>query len=148
MRSTEKVADHGDDADITKRQQHQAPSSQAGRLLPVVLTSQVNLIKLQRQLKGLLKGNFAFRHTRNGTRVVTKKMADFSAICSHFESNNLPYFTFYPKSQNPIEAVIRHLPVSAPAEDISDGLVNIGFAAISVEQMSITRRSPAEGNPQ
>jgi hypothetical protein len=73
LRSTEKEADNGDDADdTTERQQHQAPSSQVGRLPPIVLTSQVNLIQMQRQLKGLLKGNFEFRNTINGTRVVTK----------------------------------------------------------------------------
>jgi hypothetical protein len=71
-------------------------------------------------------------------------MADFSAIPSHFESNNLPYFT-YPKSQKPVKSVIRHPPVSTPADDISDGLVNLGFDVISVKQMSATRRSPAEG---
>jgi hypothetical protein len=72
-------ADHGDDTeDTTERQKQQAPSSQAGRPPPTVLTSQVNLTQLQRQLKGLVKGNFDFRNTRNGTRVVTKEMEDFS----------------------------------------------------------------------
>jgi hypothetical protein len=46
-------------------------------------------------------------------------MADFLAIRSHFESNSLPYFAFYPKYQKPIKAVIRHLPFTTPAEDIS-----------------------------
>jgi hypothetical protein len=46
-------------------------------------------------------------------------MVDFSAICSNFERNNLPYFIFYSTSQKPIKAVIQHLPVSYPAEDIS-----------------------------
>jgi hypothetical protein len=62
-------------------------------------------------------------------------MADFSAICSRYESNNLPYFTFYLKSQKPIKAVVQHLRVSTPAEDISDGLVNLGFDVISVKQL-------------
>jgi hypothetical protein len=139
-------ADHGGDADTTtERQQHQAPSSQAGRPFPIVLTSQVNLMQLRRQLKGLLKGNFEYRNTRNGTRVVTKEMVDFSANRSHFEINNLPYFTFYPKSQKPINPVIRHLPVSTTAENISGGLVGHGFDIISITQMSTTRRSPEAG---
>jgi hypothetical protein len=99
------------------------PSNQAGRPPPIVLTSQVNLIQLQRQLKG----NFEFRNTRNRTRVVKKGMSDFSPIHSHFESSNLPYFTFYPKSKKPIKTVIWHLPVSTPADDTSDGLLNLGF---------------------
>jgi hypothetical protein len=119
--------------DTTERQQHQAPSSQAGRPPPIVLTSQVNLIQLQRQLKDLLKGKFEFRNTRNGTKVVTKEIVFFfSTIRAHFDSNNFPNFTFYPKSQKPIKAVIQHFPVSAPAEDISDGLVSLGFDVISV----------------
>jgi hypothetical protein len=94
--------------------------------------------------EGILKGNFEFRNSRNGTRVVTKEI-DFSTICSHFENNILPYFTFYHKSHKPIRAVIRYLPFITPAEDISDGLVNLGFDVISVKQMSTSRRSPTEG---
>jgi hypothetical protein len=124
LRSIEMEADRKDSADdTTKHQQHQAPSSQAGSPPPFVLTSQVNLIESQRQLKS----NLEFHNTRNGTRVVTKEMEDFSAIHSHFKSSNLPYFTFYPKSQKPIKAVIWHLLISSPAEYISDGLVNLGF---------------------
>jgi hypothetical protein len=93
-----------------------------------------------------LKGRFEFCSTRNETRVVTKERADFSAIYSHFESNNLPYFTFHPKSQKPIKVVIWHLPFTTPTEDISDGLVNPGFHVISVKQMSATHSLPAEGS--
>jgi hypothetical protein len=71
---------------------------------------------LQRQLRSLLQGNFEIRNTRNGIRIVTKEMADMSATLSHFESNNLQYFTFYLKSQKLIKAVIRRLPVSTSAE--------------------------------
>jgi hypothetical protein len=60
-------------------------------------------------------------------------MADFSAICSHFESNILPYFTFYPKSQKPIKAVIQHHTITTLTADISEGLANLGFDVISVK---------------
>jgi hypothetical protein len=72
-------------------------------------------------------------------------MADFSAIKTYLEKNKLSYFTFFPKSEKPIKAVIRHLPHNTPAEDISDGLVNLGFDVISVKQMTNTRRTPPEG---
>jgi hypothetical protein len=68
-------------------------------------------------------------------------MADFSATRTYFETHNLPYFTFSPQSEKPIKAVIRHLPLNTPAEDISEGLVDIGFDVISLKQMSTTRRS-------
>jgi hypothetical protein len=126
-------ADHGNDADdTTERQQHQEPSIKARSPPPIVLTSQENLIQLQSQLKGLLKGNFEFRSVRKGARIVTKEMADFS---------NLPHLTFYPKPQKPIKAVIQHRPLSTPAEDISDGTVNLGFDGISINyHSSITCR--------
>jgi hypothetical protein len=70
-------------------------------------------------------------------------MADFSTICSHFNSNDLPHFMFYLKSQKPIKFVIWHLPVSIPAVDISGEFVNLGLNVISIKQMPTTHRSPA-----
>jgi hypothetical protein len=139
-------ANHAEDSDdSTEHQQHQAPSSQPGKLPPILLTSQVKLIQWQCQLKGLLKGSFEFSSIKNGTRVVMKEIADFSPITSHFKCNNFPYFNFYPKSQKSIKAVICHLPYTTPAEDISDGLVNLEFDVTSIRQMSATHQSPAEG---
>jgi hypothetical protein len=71
-------------------------------------------------------------------------MVNFSAILSHFESNNLPYFT-HPKYQKLITVVILHLPFTTPAEDISDGLLKFLFYVISIKQMQTARGSPAEG---
>jgi hypothetical protein len=140
--SANEVADNPENPEDEVQQR---PASQTGRPPPIVLTSEENLIRLQKKLKSICKGSFEFRSTRNGTRVVTKEMADFAAIRSYFDSQNLHYFTFFPKSQKPIKAVIRHLPLNTPAEDISDGLVNLGFDIISVKQMSTTRRSSADG---
>jgi hypothetical protein len=107
-----------------------------------VLTSAVNLILVQKQLKGLVKGNFEFRSTRNGTRVITKEMADYSDIRAYFDSNHLHYYTFYPNSEKPIMAVIRQLPGDNPAEDISNGLQDLGFSILSVKQMTANLPSP------
>jgi hypothetical protein len=74
-----------------------------------------------------------------------KKWQIFSAIRSHFESTNLKHFTSYPKSQKRMKVVLWQLPVSAPAEDFSDGLVNHGFGDTGVKQMYATHRSPVEG---
>jgi hypothetical protein len=90
----------------------------------------------------MVKEYFVFRNTRNGTRVITRGMANFLAIKSHFEENNLPFFTFYNKSEKPIKVVIRHLPQNTPVEEICDGLVWLGFDVVSVKQMTPTRRSP------
>jgi hypothetical protein len=64
---------------------------------------------------------------------------------SHFDTNNLLYYSFYPKSEKPMKAVTRHLLHNTPAEDISDGLVSLIFDVISVKQMTATRGSPSEG---
>jgi hypothetical protein len=102
---------------------------------------------LQKVIKSVVKENFEFRNTRNGTRVITKILADFSAVKSHLETNNLPYFTFYPKYLNPFKAVIRYLTMNTPAEDISEGLMELGFDIISVKQMTSTRQSQSEERP-
>jgi hypothetical protein len=62
----------------------------------------------------------------------------------HFVSQNLCYYNFFPKSEKPIKAVIRHLHLNTPAEDISDGLVSLDFDVVSVTQITATRRSPRE----
>jgi hypothetical protein len=67
---------------------------------------------------------------------------DYKAVKSFFETKSLSYYTFYPKVEKPIKAVICHLPIKTPAEDIADGLLDLGFDVISVRQMSTARRSP------
>jgi hypothetical protein len=89
----------------------------------IILTSAANLIQLQKQLKNVVKEDVEFRNTRSGTRVITCGMAVFLAVKSHFEGNNLSFYTFFPKSEKPIKAVKRHLPLNTPAEGICDGLV-------------------------
>jgi hypothetical protein len=75
------------------------------------MTSSTNLIRLQRDLKDHdKKKEYEFRNSRNGTRIIAKEMADYSAMKSYLEKNNLHYFTFSPNSEKPIMAVIRHLP--------------------------------------
>jgi hypothetical protein len=91
----------------------EAVPGKTGRPPPIVLTSATNLIHLRKLLKVVLKDKFEFRSTRNGTRIITKTMADFSAFKSYLEKNNLACFTFYPKSLTPL---------NTPAEDISDEL--------------------------
>jgi hypothetical protein len=49
-------------------------------------------------------------------------MADYSAMKSYLEKNNLHCFTFSPNSKKHIKAVIHHLPSDMPVEGISNGL--------------------------
>jgi hypothetical protein len=65
-------------------------------------------------------------------------MEYFQSVKSHFDANNLSYYSFYPKFEKPVKAVIRHLPHNTTAEDISDGLVSLGFGVISVKKMTVT----------
>jgi hypothetical protein len=101
---------------------------------------------LQKELKIVVKENFEFRSTRNGTRVIKRSIGEFQSVKSHFDAHNFAYYSFYPKSEKPMKAVIRHLPHNTPAEDISDGLVSLGFDIISVKQMTATHRSPSDGS--
>jgi hypothetical protein len=117
-----------------------------GRPPPIILTSTANLIQLQKQLNSAVKVNFEFCSTRKITGVITRVMVDFQSVKSHFDANNLSYYSFYPKSEKRMKAVIRHLPYNTPAEDISDGLVSHQFDVISVKQMTANRWSPPEGS--
>jgi hypothetical protein len=114
--------------------------AKADRSPTIILPSATNLIQLQKELKCVAKQAFEFRNTRNGTRVITKDMADFQTVKLHFESNNLSFY-FFPKSENPFKSMIPHLPINTPAEDIAEGLGTLGFEAVSVRQLSTTRRS-------
>jgi hypothetical protein len=128
-----------------ENQQDEAPAVKTGRPPPIVITATTNLLQLQKIIRGVVKENFKFRNTRNGTRVLTQNLTDFAAVKSYLESRNLPYFTFYTKSLKPIKAILRHLPKDTPAQDISDGLTDASFDIISVQQKTSTRRSTAEG---
>jgi hypothetical protein len=128
-----------------EKETQQPSSGKVGRPSPIVLTTATNLMQLQKRIKAIVTSSFKFRNTRSGTRIVTKEMADFSAIRMYLEDNNLSYFTFFLKSEKPTKSVIRHLPSDTPAQDISDGLVDLGFDIISVRQMSASRRSTYEG---
>jgi hypothetical protein len=72
-------------------------------------------------------------------------MADFQSVKSHFDSQNLSYYSFFQKSEKPIKAAIRHMRQGTPAEDISDGLMSLGFDVVSLKQMTATRLSTPEG---
>jgi hypothetical protein len=68
-------------------------------------------------------------------------MADFEATKYHFNNNNFSYYSFFLKTQKPIKAEIRHFALNTPAEDISEGLLNLAFDIVSGKQMTIARRS-------
>jgi hypothetical protein len=55
-------------------------TSQAGRPPPIIITAATNLLQLQKKQRVFVKGSVEFRNTRNGTRVVTKELSDFSVI--------------------------------------------------------------------
>jgi hypothetical protein len=99
---------------------------------------------MQRQLKGLLNGNFEFRSTRKKSRIVTKVMAAFQTSDLTSKAKTSHAFTFYPNSQKPMKTVIWHRPFTTLADDILDGLVDLGFDVISIKRMSDTRRTPGE----
>jgi hypothetical protein len=88
--------------------------------------------------------NFEFRNKRNRTRVIMRSMTDFQSVKFHFDSQNLSYYSIFPKSETPIKAVIPYLPHNTPSKDISDGPLSLGFDVVSFKQIKATRRSPPE----
>jgi hypothetical protein len=69
-------------------------------------------------------------------------MANYSAMKSYLEKNNVHYFTFSPNSEKPIKAVIHHIPLDTPVENISNSLEDLGFNVINMRQMTATRTAP------
>jgi hypothetical protein len=66
-------------------------------------------------------------------------MADYSAIIHYLDCQLLNHYTFFPKSEKPIKAVLRHLLTDTPAEDISNALVELDYDIISVKQMTSSK---------
>jgi hypothetical protein len=97
----------------------------SGRLPPIVMTSTTNLFQFQSDLKEYVKGEYKFQNARNGSCIKTKEMVDYSTIKFYLEKNNLHYFTFSPNSEKPIRAVIHHLRLDTPVEDISNSLEDL-----------------------
>jgi hypothetical protein len=108
-------------------------TSQAGRPPPVILTAATNLLQLQKKLRAFVKGSFELRNARNGTRIDTKELSDFSAIKAFFQKENLSFYSFHSKSLKPIKALIRHLLSLTPTEEIYEVIEELGFDIISVK---------------
>jgi hypothetical protein len=60
-----------------------------------------------------------FRNIENGAHIITKEMADYSAMKSYLEKSKLHYIISPPqkkKFEKPTKAVIHHLRPGTPAE--------------------------------
>jgi hypothetical protein len=88
------------------------------------------------------KETTSFETQRNGTRFITKQVADYSFIKSYLEKNSLHYYFFSPNYEKPIKEVILHLLPDTPAKDISNSLQDLGFNVINVNQMTAQLRNP------
>jgi hypothetical protein len=60
-----------------ENQQDEAPAGNTGRPPTILITAKINLLQLQKIERGIVKENFEFRNTRNGTRVLTQSLTDF-----------------------------------------------------------------------
>jgi hypothetical protein len=111
-----------------------------GRPPSTVLTSEVNLLSLQKDLKAAV-AEF-FRNTASGNRITTKSMADYKTIQNLLSQKGLPFFTLYTKGDKAVKAVISHLPNNTSSEDITVALQELGYEVISDKQMTAKRSSP------
>jgi hypothetical protein len=73
-------------------EEKQGSNTQAGRPSTIILITTKNPLQLQKNISAIAQGSFEFRNTRNGTRVLTKEMADYSAIKSFLLQNNLKFW--------------------------------------------------------
>jgi len=66
---------------------------------------------------------------------------------NHLDQNQTHYYTFHPKAEKLIKAVIWHLPGETPAEDIANKLLSLEYNVHNVRQMT-TSRLESEGGSQ
>jgi hypothetical protein len=107
-----------------------------GRPPFIVLSSEANLISLQRELKSVVSDS------SSGTlqlKPITKSMVDYNAIQKFLTKKNLHFFTFYTKVDKLVKAVIRHLPGNISAVDITVALQEIDYNIVSLKQMTAKR---------
>jgi hypothetical protein len=93
-----------------------------GRPIPIFLTSEVNCLSLQKDLKAAVTLEFFFRTTVSGTRVTIEIMADYKVIQNLSSQKGLPFVTFYTKGDKPVKAVIRYLTNNTSSEYITVAL--------------------------
>jgi hypothetical protein len=79
------AAKEGSDNDTSGVDEQQT----TGRPPPIILTLATNLIHLQSKLKELVKGNFEFRNTKSGTRIISIEMSYYSVIRTYLDSQSL-----------------------------------------------------------
>ena len=72
-------------------------------------------------------------------------MEDYTTLKTHLQNTKRNYYTFHPKDENPIKAVIRQLPIDTPAEDIANELLAMDYKVHNVKQMTTTRQQPEGG---
>jgi hypothetical protein len=66
-----------------REEEETTKSKGTGRPPPIIVTSNINLIKTQKELDTQLLGTFTIRNTRNGTRFTTKSMEDYTTLKTH-----------------------------------------------------------------
>jgi len=111
-----------------------------GRPPLIILTTNINLFKVQNEIKAKLRLDFALLNTTNVFRISTKRMEDYVTHKKHLDQNQTHYYTFHPKAENPIKAVIRHLLGENPGEDISNELLALGNKVHNVRKIPTTRQ--------
>jgi hypothetical protein len=72
-------------------------------------------------------------------------MMDYNAMQKFLTGKNLHFFTFYTKTDKPVNAVIRYLPGNISAEDITVTLQESNYVVIEVKQVTAKRTTPEGG---
>jgi hypothetical protein len=111
-----------------------------GRPPPLVLSSEANILSLQKDLKTVVTGEFFFRNTASGTRITTKSMADYKATQNLLSQRGLTYFTFYTKGDKPVKLSLGICRIT-----LLPKTQELGYEVISVKQMTAKRPSQVGG---
>jgi hypothetical protein len=68
---------------------------------PFIITTTVNHMKFQVEIKAISKRSFELCNTKIVATVTAREMADYSTLKHHLETKKIPFFTYHSKSSLP-----------------------------------------------
>jgi hypothetical protein len=102
---------------------------------PIILTLEVKLISIQKELKSVMGGEL-FQNTKAKAQNRTKSMVYYNALQKFLIEKDIHFFTYCTKAEKPVKAIIRHSIGYISAQGITVALQERDYNIISVKQMT------------
>ncbi|PSN35507.1 hypothetical protein C0J52_23533 [Blattella germanica] len=114
---------------------------------PITVRNEANFMALVKTLKPKLAHDFKTTSSRTGTRIYTQSKEDHQKVIDTLQQENKEFFTYQRRQDLPIKVVLRRLPNSLDAEELSEALQDAGYDILNVRQIVTHRGGEAIKNP-